>query len=195
MSQLPIERSYFWAAADGPGIEHLRLRLDPLESVAHGMLLGVENGMPYRLAYKIKWGADWRTRKVTLEVQDARGMRERILKSDGHGHWKDETGDPIPDLAGCIDVDIAASPFTNTLALKRLDLKPGQSAEIRAAYVSLPGLAVRVDAQRYSCRARSAQGQTLLYEGLGTDFKAELPIDADGLVLDYPGLFRRLAPR
>jgi hypothetical protein len=195
VTPIPIERSYFWAAADGPGVEHLRLRLDALESVAHGMLLGVENGVPYRLAYKIKWGADWRTRKVTLEVQDTRGMRERILKSDGHGNWKDETGDPIPELAGCIDLDIAASPFTNTLALKRLDLKPGQSAEIKAAYVSLPGLAVRMDSQRYSCKARSAQGQTLLYEGLGTDFKAELPVDADGIVLDYPGLFRRLAPR
>lgn len=195
MSQIPVERSYFWAAAEGPGLEHLRLRLDPLESVAHGMLMGVENNVPYRLAYKIKWGADWRTRKVTLEVQDARGMRERILKSDGHGNWKDETGDPITELAGCIDVDIAASPFTNTLALKRLDLKPGQSAEIKTAYVSLPGLAVRSDAQRYSCKARGDRGQTLLYEGLANDFEAELPIDADGIVLDYPGLFRRLAPR
>ena len=195
MTAIPIERSYFWAAEEGPGIEHLRLRLDPLESVAHGMLLGVEDGVPYRLAYKIKWGADWRTRKVTLEVQDARGMRERILKSDGHGNWKDETGDPIPELAGGIDVDITATPFTNTLALKRLDLKPGQSAEIKTAYVSLPGLAVRPDAQRYSCKARSAKGQTLLYESLAIDFKAELPIDADGMVMDYPGLFRRLAPR
>ncbi len=61
--------------------------------------------------------------------------------------------------------------------------------------MSLPGLAVRTDAQRYSCKDRSARGQTLLYEGLGTDFKAELSLDADGLVLDYPGLFRRLAPR
>ncbi len=195
MTQAPVERSYFWAAADGPGMEHLRLRLDPLESVAHGLLMGVEGGVPYRLAYKIKWGADWRTRKVTLEVQDAGGMRERTVKSDGRGNWKDETGDPIAELEGCIDVDIATSPFTNTLAVRRLDLKPGQSAEIKAAYVSLPGLAVRADAQRYSCKDRSARGQMLLYEGLTTDFKAELPVDADGLVLDYPGLFRRLAPR
>ena len=195
MTQAPVERSYFWSPAEGPGLEHLRLRLDPLENVAHGLLMGVEGGVPYRLAYKIKWGVDWRTRKATLEVQDARGLRERTLKSDGRGNWKDETGDPLPELEGCIDLDISASPFTNTLAVRRLDLKPGQSAEIKAAYVSLPGLAVRADAQRYSCKARSARGQTLLYEGLGTDFKAELPLDADGLVLDYPGLFRRLAPR
>lgn len=195
MTQAPSERSCFWSSAEGPGLEHLRLRLDPLENVAHGLLMGVEGGAPYRLAYKIKWGADWRTRKVTLEVHDGRGMRERMLKSDGRGNWKDETGDPLPELEGCIDVDISASPFTNTLAVRRLDLKPGQSAEIKAAYVALPGLAVRADAQRYSCKARSAQGQTVLYEGLATGFKAELPLDADGLVLDYPGLFRRLAPR
>jgi uncharacterized protein len=195
MTQAPPERSYFWAAAEGPGVEHLRLRLDPLENVAHGLLLGVEDGVPYRLAYKIKWGADWRTRKVTLEVQDARGARERMLKSDGHGNWKDENGDPLPELEGCLDVDIAASPFTNTLPVRRLALKPGQSAEIKAAYVALPGLAVRADPQRYSCKARGAQGQTVLYEGLASDFTAELPLDADGMVIDYPGLFRRLAPR
>lgn len=189
-----IERSYFWASADGPGLEHLRVRLDPIENVAHGLVLGVKEGAPYRLAYKVKWGADWRPRKATFEVQDGRGMRERMLKTDGRGKWRDDT-DELPELAGCLDLDIAATPFTNTLAVRRLDLKPGQSSEIKTAYVALPGLAVRAVPQRYRCLARTGEGQSVAYEGLSTGFKAELPLDADGLVLDYPGIWRRLAPR
>ncbi|MGD9742999.1 MAG: putative glycolipid-binding domain-containing protein, partial [Dongiaceae bacterium] len=133
-----IETAYFWAAAEGPGLEHLRVRPGPPESIAHGLVLGVRDGQPYRLLYKIKWGPDWRVRKATFEVQDARGPRERMLKTDGRGKWRDDN-DELPELAGCTDLDIAATPFTNTLALKRLDLKPGQATEIRTAYVSLPG--------------------------------------------------------
>jgi len=189
-----IETAYFWAAAEGPGLEHLRVRPGPPESIAHGLVLGVRDGQPYRLLYKIKWGPDWRVRKATFEVQDARGPRERMLKTDGRGKWRDDN-DELPELAGCTDLDIAATPFTNTLALKRLDLKPGQATEIRTAYVSLPGLAVRPVPQRYACLARSPQGQSVAYEGISTGFKAELPLDADGIVIDYPGNWRRLAPR
>lgn len=189
-----VEKSYFWAVAEGPGLEHLRVRLGSFENVAHGLALGVKDGQPYRLAYKIKWGQDWRPRKAVFEVHDARGMRERMLKTDGRGNWRDDSDD-LPELAGCTDLDIAATPFTNPLAVRRLDLKPGQSIEIRVAYVAMPGLAVRAVPQRYSCLARTAQGQSIGYEGIATGFKAELPLDADGIVLDYPGNWRRLAPR
>jgi hypothetical protein len=30
------------------------------------------------------------------------------------------------------------------------------------------------------------------YEGITTQYTADLPVDGDGLVIDYPGLFRRL---
>jgi hypothetical protein len=30
------------------------------------------------------------------------------------------------------------------------------------------------------------------YESVGTDFRADLGVDGDGLVVDYPGLARRL---
>ena len=33
------------------------------------------------------------------------------------------------------------------------------------------------------------------YEGLFRGFKADLPPDAGGLVIDYPETFRRIAPR
>ena len=59
-----------------------------------------------------------------------------------------------------------------------------------------PGSRCAPIAQRYSCNGAQRPGpDRALRRALPTGFKAELPLDADGLVLDYPGLFRRLAPR
>jgi hypothetical protein len=96
----------------------------------------------------------------------------------------------VPELDGAIDVDVSATPFTNTLPIRRLDLAEGQSADIRAAYVSLPELTVKIDPQRYTCLER---GRRYRYESLDSEFVREIVIDAEGLVVTYPGLFKRVA--
>ncbi len=89
-------------------------------------------------------------------------------------------------------MDISTTPFTNTLPIRRLDLDPGESQEIRVAYVDVPGMAVRPERQRYACLERHTGGGVYRYESLdGNRFTADLTVDADGLVLDYPGLFLR----
>jgi len=46
--------------------------------------------------------------------------------------------------------------------------------------------------QRYTCLERGDDGSLYRYEGLGTGFVTNLPVDPDGLVLDYPDIFRRV---
>ena len=50
--------------------------------------------------------------------------------------------------------------------------------------------------QRYTCLERGEYDGRYRYEdeGLFQGFTADLSVDADGLVLDYPGLFRRIRP-
>jgi uncharacterized protein len=45
--------------------------------------------------------------------------------------------------------------------------------------------------QRYGCLEAQADGGLYRFEALPSGFTAELPVDAEGLVIDYPGLFRR----
>jgi hypothetical protein len=196
-----MARVYYWAAAETPGLEHCRLDTDPADDcyVAHGTVMGVERdgrnkGKPYRLTYKVKADAGWRTRKVTLESQGQDGSNvTRILRSDGKGNWKDERGDALEPAKGCLDIDIWATPFTNTLPIRRLaqkpgGLKPGQRETIRALWVTGPDLRFRTVAQHYTLLPSGR----VLYEDGEADFRAELALDADGVVTDYPGLFRRL---
>lgn len=196
-----LSRVYYWAAAETPGLEHCRLDTDPADDcyVAHGTVMGVERngrykGKPFRLTYKVKADADWRTRKATLEAQGPDGSTvTRILRSDGKGNWKDARGDALEPAQGCLDIDIWATPFTNTLPIRRLaqksgGLKPGQRETIRALWVTGPDLRFHTVAQHYTLLASGR----VLYEDGESDFRAELALDPDRVVTDYPGLFRRL---
>jgi hypothetical protein len=95
----------------------------------------------------------------------------------------------LPSLDGCLDVDLSATPFTNTLPIRRLNWQPGQSVELRMVYVDVPSLHLSVYPQRYTCLDASGRFR---FEALRSDFTADLTVDLDGLVVDYPGLFRRV---
>lgn len=185
-----------WAAAAGPGVEHLRLSLGPAGAIADGVVVGVEEGRAFRVRYLIRCDAGWRVREVRVEALEI-DADEVVLLADGAGRWTDGRGEPLPELDGCLDVDLSATPFTNTLPIRRLGLRPGESAELAVAYVAVPGLGVEAVRQRYGCLEVGPDGGRYRYEsppdeGLPEGFVAELVVDGDGLVADYPGLFRRV---
>ena len=158
-----------WTPWDGRGLEHLRLRVEESRIEADGVVIGEEDGVVFR--------------------------NPLHLNSDGEGNWSDASGQSIPELEGCTDVDLSATPFTNTLPIRRLDLGEGGSSEIAVVYVDVPDMRLDVSRQRYTCLERNADGGLYRYEDRGSfrGFTADLPVDADGLVLDYPGIFRRLS--
>ena len=181
-----------WAPWDGRGLEHLRLRPGEEGIEADGIVIGEEEGTIFRARYVIRCDPGWRTREVILDPLDGRDPLH--LRSDGKGNWSDASGRSIPELEGCSDADLSATPFTNTLPIRRLDLGEGESSEIAAVYVDVPNMRVDASGQRYTCLERNAGG---LYryedQGLFRGFTADLAVDAHGLVLDYPGIFRRMS--
>jgi hypothetical protein len=115
-----------------------------------------------------------------------------VLEADGRGHWLAD-GRPAPTLEGCIDVDLAATPFTNTLPIRRLALAPGDEARVLAVWVGAPGLDLEVLDQRYR-RLEPAGGlDRYRYTVPRSAFEAELSVDDEGLVHHYAGLARRVA--
>lgn len=183
-------RSIAWCAAEGSSIEHLTLS----ERAADGVVVGVdESGQPYRFAYELAWDDGWRVHSARLSVMGAKGALSLALKTDGNGHWFDAGDQRRADLSGAIDIDLSASPFTNTFPIRRLGLKKGGSAEIKVVYVAVPSLALSAVTQRYTNLGPGTDGKPRWrYEGFPAGFSADITVDADGLVTDYPGLFRRL---
>ena len=173
-----MEREVMWVPWEGPGLEHLRLVTSDSGVVANGLVIGLEGGRPFRIGYEIRCDGRWRVREVRTAAPDSEPPVLELL-ADGEGQWKRRGGELVPELDGCIDVDISATPFTNTLPIRRLGLKPGEIEELGP------------ERQRYGCLEARTDGGLYRFEALPSGFTAELPVDYDGLVIDYPGLFRR----
>lgn len=163
------------------------LRETPGGMVAESVVVGSSDDGDFALHYRIRCDPSWRLRSA--EIGLVGGARKLELTSDGAGNWTDGRGKKIPRLKGAIDIDISATPFTNTLPIQRLKLRAGQSADLVAAYVLAPALSLTTDPQRYT---RLKKGQRYRYESLDSDFTREIEVDRHGLVKTYPGLFRRV---
>ncbi len=188
-----VRRDIYWTPWEDPGAEHLRLSLGEAGARADGVILRRKEGRDLRAHYRLELDADWCVKRLHFALLGTeKGLH---LESDGHGTWT-VNREPAPVLTGCLDLDIEVTPFTNTLPLRRLGLEAEESAEIRVAYIPVPDLEVRPVKQRYTCLAPlGPDGGRFRYEGLFRGFAAELDVDADGLVLDYPETFRRIWPR
>jgi uncharacterized protein len=186
-------RVVIWAPEKGPGLEHLSLEYRRQDIFGDGVVIGLGDETPFRARYRIHCDQAWRTREVILELLEEPEARLEFL-TDGLGHWKTRKGDPVPCLNGCMDVDISVTPFTNTLVIRRMSLKPGDSLELSVAYVSVPAMQFGAKRQRYTCLEVNDQGGRYRFEDVSSEFRADIQVDSDGLVTDYSGLFNRVWP-
>jgi hypothetical protein len=189
-----MARDVLWTPWDGLGLEHLRLEVGAEAIGADSAIIAMLDATALRANYQIACDTAWRVREVRITTSHPVATVIH-LHADGAGHWSNATDEALPALDGCVDVDFAATPFTNTPPIRRLDLRPGESAEVAVVYIDAPSLEVTPVQQRYTCLASDASGgrfrfEALPYAALPDGFVAELSVDADMLVLDYPPLFR-----
>jgi hypothetical protein len=182
-----------WTAWDGRGFEHLRLLVEPVGIRADSLMVALDDdGRAFRARYVVECDAGWTVRRARIEV-DEEPARAMDLRADGRGRWTDgATGAALP-LDGCLDLDVYPSPFTNTLPIRRLaDAALGRPVAIQVAWVLLPALTIRADRQQYTLLERGPAGARWRFRGLDAAFTAELEVDAQGVVRDYPGIARRV---
>lgn len=182
-------RTVIWKPVDYEGIEHFTLREQDDRVQAEGVVVGIENQAAFRLDYRLVCDTAYRVQELNVSLA---GHGSIQYTSDGQGTWFNPAGQPVSELQGCLDVDISATPFTNTLPVKRVPWEAGKSETLNMIYVTIPDFTVRVDVQRYTCVEMKPKGGLFRFQSLNTGFEALIPVDEDGLVLDYPGLFSRV---
>lgn len=173
----------------GIGLEHLLLAGRAADSVV--LAIDDDHG-PFRLTYRLAWDEQWCVREAELSVATPRFARTLGLRADGQGRWRDGDGHPLAALDGCLDLDIWPTPFTNSFPIRRACLAVGERRTFTMAWIGAPALTVQPRRQAYT---RLAERRYLFESVDGSGFQAELPVDEDGLVLDYPGLFERVGDR
>lgn len=182
-----------WRPLEGEGLEHLTLMstntADGAVIRAVSVLIGERGGTPYGVRYRIDCDAGWLVRKLMVDTTDGRSLH---LRSDQPGQWATARGVALPEFDGCVDIDLAGTPFTNTLPIRRLGLnRQSGTARLKMLYVPFDTFEPVVDGQHYTCLD---DFKLYRYEAEDRSFAADLPVDADGLVIDYPTLFLRLSP-
>lgn len=171
---------------EGIGLEHLLLS----EGVADSVVLAIDEDQgSFRLTYRLTWDESWRLNEAELVLATEGSIRSLRLQTDGQGHWRDGDDKAIDELNGCMDIDIWPTPFTNTFPIRREPMAIGEKRDFLMAWVFAPDLTVQPQPQAYT----RLSDRLYLFENLdGTGFKAELTVDEDCVVLDYPNLFRRV---
>jgi hypothetical protein len=177
-----------WRREDG-GVEHVVVSRDAggAVQVDGAVAWPAEDGAEHRVRYLLECDAQWQVRELRAEApEDGTALH---LRGDGRGAWHDgASGAALPHLDGCIDVDLYAVAFTNTLPVRRLAMVVGGVRTIAVAYVRLPSMAVEPMQQRYT----RVSDNLYRYESVADGFTADLVLDAEGLVITYPGLVRRM---
>jgi uncharacterized protein len=169
-----------WRTWDHEHLETLTLRWENEGWTATGEV-GRE-----AITYVLRLSATWQVRQLLL-FRDL-DQPDLWLGADGTGRWGEMNGAHRPDLAGCTDVDLAVTPFTNSIPIRRLTLGAGEDADVTAAMVDVDTLGVVPVRQRY----RRLALRRFEYTNLDSGYSTEFDIDEYGLVHDYPAEFRRL---
>ncbi len=142
---------------------------------------------PTAFRYVIECDGTWQPHRARVDLRLGRQRRSLQIEIDEKGEWA-IGGLRRREMRGFTDVDLSTSPSTNTLALRRLDLLVGGSAEIEVGWVVFPDLEVRAVRQRYSRLSE----RRYRYEGLHNGFVADFEVDHLGFVTEYPEFWERL---
>jgi uncharacterized protein len=196
--------SRFWQRRDTTGAEHALVDTHA-GLYARGTMLAADP-IAHTCRYELRTDPDWATAHLDVTAEGP-GWERSIRLELAAGRWRATTaekgnleatlaaaeradrglpGIEDPDLLfGAFDVDLSGSPLTNTLPIRRLGMLAGENGvahRIGVALVLVPSLEV----------VRADQIYTALGDGrvrfASETFSADLTVDEEGFVVDYPGL-------
>lgn len=185
---MQAERKYIWKSKIADMVEMLSVRKDD-HYVVTSHITGELKNVPTNILYTMDIDGDWNLCSLSIRAV-ARPEQLLMLQKDEHGQW--HHGDRIlsSEFDSCIDVDFSLTPFTNSLPINRLRLGTGLMREINVIYIRWPELSLQPLRQRYT----NMGNELYKYENLESGYSALLSMDRDGLVMDYPGMWKRVYP-
>lgn len=195
-----VRRMAIWSGLEEWTAESARVEVGDAGIRATGTQLGADP-LPYRLDYALDaTGPAFATRHMRVAVAGEGWRRSIDLLRGEEGGWRCEAetegavelpapgGDLSTLASGALDCDLGRSPLTNLMPIRRhaLHERPGRH-EIEVAWISAPDLTVVVAPQTYE---HLRPGVVRFSQPDG--FTADIEVDADGLVLLYPRISRRV---
>jgi uncharacterized protein len=175
-------RVLVWKGLDEWRAESAEVTLEGERLGVRGVQIGADPS-GYRLEYELETAERYVTARLSVHVEGDGWRRSLDLQRSEEGEWRADGAPVDVNLAGALDCDLALSPLTNFMPIKRDAGGPGDHV---MAWVSVPDLRVHRSEQRYE---PLADGR-VRFSSPG--FTADLELDEDGFVAHYPGLAERV---
>ncbi|WP_319457704.1 MULTISPECIES: putative glycolipid-binding domain-containing protein [unclassified Mycobacterium] len=180
-----------WRAHDVPRMESVRVQLSGNRIKAYGRIVAAATPShpAFSASYDLVTDENGATKRLSLTVTLAERERQLSIARDEENMWmvqdhQNQTKRESYD--GALDVDVVFSPFFNALPIRRTGIyRSVDSISIPVVYVRLPDLSVELETITYS---NGAAGFTLNSPVADTP----ITVDAEGFILDYPGLAVRI---
>ncbi|MEU8895010.1 MULTISPECIES: putative glycolipid-binding domain-containing protein [unclassified Nocardia] len=179
-----------WRAHNATRMESVRVTLNGNRIRAAGRMIGgaCDEHPAFSASYDLVTDESGVTKRLSLRTTTPAGERHASLARDEENYWLVDAGGSHvrSTFAGALDVDVVLSPFFNTLPIRRFGLQNAvQDVQVPVVYVRLPDLLVQEASLTYSSGPHGINV-------LSPVSSATVTVDADGFVLDYPGLAERI---
>ncbi|QIY89174.1 putative glycolipid-binding domain-containing protein [Chryseobacterium gallinarum] len=180
-------KTLIWQGIAFQSLEYFKLKEENGNHIANSRIIGRYHDSIYTIDYHITIDKDWNTLDFLIE-SEINTVKHTLKGKKIQDEWEINNS-MNPDLKGFIYIDISLTPFTNTLPINNLKLPVNGSQEIKVIYIDVLNNVIKPVSQQYTRIAPD----TYHYDNLQTDFKADILVDADGLVVSYPELFEKIA--
>ncbi|CAN3131373.1 putative glycolipid-binding domain-containing protein [Mycobacterium sp. smrl_JER01] len=181
-----------WRAHDVPRMESARVQLSGDRVKAYGRIVAAATSEhpAFSASYDLVTDETGATKRLSLTVTLAERERQLSIARDEENMWlvQEHSGQTSRSAYdGALDVDVIFSPFFNALPIRRTRVYQGSggSVTVPVVYVRVPDLSVDVATISYAAGADGIELRSPVAETTVT-------VDADGFILDYPGLAERI---
>lgn len=193
-SEQPVDDAWpavlTWRAHDEPRMESVRVQLQGKRIKAYGRIVAAatDTHPAFSASYDLVTDESGATKRLSLTVTLAERERQLSIARDEESQWlvQDHSQTRRSDFGGALDVDVIFSPFFNALPIRRVGLhQRSESVTLPVTYVRLPDLTVEPVNISYTSGPDGIKLHSPVAE-------TTITVDADGFILDYPGLAERI---
>jgi len=178
--------TFLWRHLHYEGHDICRLFRRPAGWVLEGCAVFTDGSRPSQLLYTIATDRQWRSRHAFVEGYIGRRRVHARIAAGRGSRWRLSSRRQT-QVDGCVDLDLAFTPATNVIALRRLGLAVGAQGESRAAYLEFPSMRMSLLEQTY----RRIGAREFDYAAPRFGYRGRLVVDRHGAAQIYPGLFER----
>jgi hypothetical protein len=176
-------------------MESVRVQLSGNRIRANGRIVAAATAShpAFSASYDLVTDEAGGTKRLSLTVTLAERERQLSIARDEENMWlvQDHSGQSKrAGYDGALDVDVIFSPFFNALPIRRCGLmERADSISVPTIYVRLPQMALTSAVVSYSSPAPGSAEGIKVHSPVS---EVTLAVDADGFIVDYPGLAERI---